>query len=78
MTEKRTKGRSRTLKAARILLGKAHVPCTVRNISETGACLQVQCTYGIPSSFDFQFENQAPRACKVTWIDSAKLGVQFV
>jgi hypothetical protein len=40
--------RRRMLKSGKILLGKHPVPCTVRNLSETGACLQVQTTAGIP------------------------------
>jgi len=39
------------LKSGKILLGKHAVPCAVRNLSETGAGLQVQTTTGIPSEF---------------------------
>ena len=58
-------------------LGKAAVPCTVRNLSETGACLQVQTTYGIQSTFAFAVDDKPLRACKVTWLDGTMIGVQF-
>lgn len=49
--QRRAAPRIRMLKSGKILLGKHAVPCTVRNLSETGACLQVQTTTGIPSEF---------------------------
>jgi hypothetical protein len=45
--------RRRLLKSGKILLRKHPVPCTIRNLSERGACLQVQTTAGIPAIFDF-------------------------
>ena len=65
------------LKSGKIMLGKIAVPCTVRNLSGTGACLQVQTTAGIPSSFNIAMADGTSRACKVTWLDETKLGVHF-
>jgi hypothetical protein len=45
--------RRRLLKSGKILLRKQPVPCTIRNLSERGASLQVQTTAGIPAIFDF-------------------------
>ena len=45
--------RRRLLKSGKILLRKHPVPCTIRNMSERSACLQVQTTAGIPAIFDF-------------------------
>jgi len=65
------------LKSGKILLGKAAVPCTVRNLSDGGACLQVQSTYGIPSAFDVAIDDKPVRACKVVWLDATTLRVEF-
>ena len=66
------------LKSGKIFLGKHPVPCTVRNLSETGACLEVQTTVGIPSQFDFVLADEPARACKVIWLDDTMIGVKFV
>jgi hypothetical protein len=65
------------LKSGKILLGSHAVPCAVRNLSETGACLEVQTTYGIPTKFEFVLPPQPPRLCKVVWIRDTKIGVHF-
>jgi len=77
MDNRRGSSRLRMLKSGRILLGKVSVPCTVRNLSDTGACLQLQSTYGLPSAFDFALDDKPPRACKVVWLDATTLRVQF-
>lgn len=78
MEERRTHPRVRMLKAGKIMLGKATVPCTVRNLSEGGACLQVQTTAGIPSHFDFAMAAGSTHHCKVAWLDQTRMGVAFV
>jgi hypothetical protein len=70
--------RRRLLKSGKILLGKHPVPCIIRNLSETGACLQVQTTAGIPSKFDVVLGNQPVRPCQIIWRDETKLGVKFI
>ncbi len=77
MDERRDSARLRMLKSGRILFGKAAVPCTVRNLSESGACLQVQSTYGLPSAFEFALDDKPPRHCKVVWIDGTIVRVEF-
>jgi hypothetical protein len=70
--------RKRILKSGKILLGKHPVPCAVRNISETGACLQVQTTAGIPSRFEFVIADEPARTCKIIWRNETKVGVMFI
>ena len=77
MDDRRDTSRLRMLKSGKILLGKAAVPCTVRNLSDGGACLQVQSTYGIPSAFDVAIDEKPARTCKVIWLDATTLRVQF-
>ena len=77
MDERRAKRRGRTLKSGKIILGKRAVPCTVHNLSETGARLKVQTTFGIPATFEFSMPGQPTRICKVAWLDDTTIGVQF-
>jgi hypothetical protein len=65
------------LKAGKIFLGKHAVSCTVRNLSETGACVQVQTTEGLPSEFSFSMADQPSRRCKVIWRTDTQMGLQF-
>ena len=77
MEERREDVRLRLLKSGKILLGKATVPCTVRNMSDGGARLQVQSTFGLPSAFELALDDHPPRPCKVIWLDATTLRVQF-
>lgn len=65
------------LKSGKIFIGSYQIPCAVRNLSEFGACLEVQTTIGIPAQFDFALPNQKPQTCKVMWRDYTRLGVHF-
>jgi len=78
--ERRRELRVRVLKAARILLNGhfSAISCTVRNISEGGACLSVASTIGIPERFDLMFEaDKTMRSCRMVWHGEQRLGVQF-
>ena len=77
MEERRTHIRHRVLKSGKIFLGRAAVTCAVRNVSEGGACLEMQTTFGIPSFFELAIADQPARACKVKWLDGTRLGVQY-
>jgi hypothetical protein len=77
MDDRRDSTRLRLLKSGKIVLGKACVPCTVRNLSDGGARLQVQSTFGLPSAFALALDDHPPRACKVIWLDATTLRVQF-
>ena len=68
----------RMLKSGKILLGGWEVPCTVRSLSESGACVEVQTTYGIPALFQFiMLDWKTPQSCKVMWRDDRRLGIYF-
>jgi hypothetical protein len=77
MDDRRSEKRSRTYKSGKILLGTWEVPCTVRNLSKTGGCLEVQTTYGIPGTFEFILPDHPSRTCRVIWMGDTKIGVQF-
>jgi hypothetical protein len=79
MDKRQPPPRRRLLKSGKILLGKHPVPCTIRNMTERGACLQVQTTAGIPAIFDFLRAGEpATRTCKIVWRDDTRIGVMFI
>jgi hypothetical protein len=77
--EKRSTFRKRVLKNAQIILSdKApKLDCAVRNLSNTGACLQLSTTYGIPMSFDVVLDG-VRRSCRAVWRTDTKIGVTFI
>lgn len=78
MAERRKTPRRRALKSGTIILGKeAVLPCTVRNLTESGASLEVSATFEIPSTFQFGLSGQTTRACKVIWGTDRQLGIHF-
>ena len=76
--EKRIAPRRRVLKAAFIVISEKapKLECTVRNLSDTGAALQVSTTYGIPAHFDVIIDG-ARHHCRSVWRTDVKIGVTF-
>ena len=79
MTENRARPRVRTLKGASIIFGVGStVDCVVRNLSETGACLEVPSPVGIPDDFTLQFKLEpTKRDGHVVWRSANRIGVYF-
>ena len=79
MIEKRANPRVRTLKGGSIIFGTAcTVDCVVRNLSETGACLEVASPVGIPDDFTLQIKPEpTKRNCHVAWRSANRIGVSF-
>jgi len=79
MDEKCTPERHRMLKHATIMFGwAAGISCVVRNVSPTGACLEVASHSGIPDTFDLVFDHdKSRRACEVIWRKRLLIGVTF-
>ena len=78
--EQRRQTRARTLKSARILFNdhRSVIDCTVRNLSPTGACLNVASAIGIPERFDVMFDaDQSVRPCRMVWHKEKQVGVEF-
>ncbi|MDE1937294.1 PilZ domain-containing protein [Bradyrhizobium sp.] len=76
MDEHRIAPRHRVLKGARIQFGGGSIDCTVRNISETGAALDVQSPLGIPTEFTLVTETDS-RPCRVVWRKEKRIGIIF-
>jgi hypothetical protein len=75
---KRVAARRRVLKTGYIIISdKApKLECTVRNVSDTGASIQVSTTIGIPSIFDVIIDG-ARRQCRSVWRTDTKIGIAF-
>ena len=78
MNDKRTKQRQRVLKAAKIVINHGGmIDCTIRDISENGACLRVTTALGIPESFVLILNETTRRPCRVKWRKTTQIGVEF-
>ncbi|WP_375157563.1 PilZ domain-containing protein [Bradyrhizobium sp. RDT46] len=78
MDERRDKARHRVLKAGTIEFGGGAIDCTVRNLSDTGAALDVTSPLGIPEHFTLFVAVDAKHlACTVVWRKEKRIGVRF-
>jgi hypothetical protein len=74
--EHRIANRHRVLKGGRIHFGGGTIDCTIRNVSETGAALDVASQLGIPTEFTLEADG-AHRPCRVVWRKEKRIGVTF-
>ena len=78
--ETRRAPRHKVLKGAKISFHSlmTSTECTVRNLSDTGACLVVTSQVGVPDDFDLVLDSdRSVRRCHVEWRTGAKIGVSF-
>ncbi|AUD00202.1 pilus assembly protein PilZ [Bradyrhizobium sp. UASWS1016] len=78
MNDKRTASRHRVFKAGKIAFDGGVIDCTVRNLSKTGAALEVESPVGIPHKFTVVIESdRIRRGCHVVWRKERRIGVMF-
>jgi hypothetical protein len=78
MDEHRTAQRRRVLKAGSIRFGDAAIDCTVRNMSEIGAALEVVTPLFIPDRFKLVVQTeQLKRPCHIVWRREKRIGIAF-
>ncbi|MBR1090820.1 PilZ domain-containing protein [Bradyrhizobium manausense] len=75
--DNRSAARHKVLKAATISFGGGAISCTVRNLSDSGASLEVASPIGIPDSVVLELEGGG-RRCRVVWRKEMRIGVRFV
>jgi len=76
--EHRIAPRRRILKAATIAFGGSQIDCTLRNISGTGAAIDVVTPLFIPDRFTLVVPTeQLKRACHIIWRREKQIGVAF-
>ena len=75
---KRIAPRRRVLKAGSIEVGGEAIACTLRNLSDTGAALEVVTPLYIPDRFTLSVQSkQLRRCCHVVWRKGTRIGVAF-
>lgn len=74
--EKRSAERRPALKAASIIIGVSAIDCSVRNMSEIGAALDVVFPLDIPSRF-LLIHVAGRKLCRIIWRSESSVGVSF-
>ena len=80
VAERKRYPRLRTLKTGKIVFDRRScvIDCMVRNVSSTGACLELPSTLGVPDRFDLLIgPGKDARRCHVAWKDDTRVGVTF-
>ena len=79
MDERRKAPRRQVKKSATILLGgNGKIICAVRDVSKTGAGLDVAGDVSLPGVFKIVLEMEtAQRRCRMIWRNENRLGVVF-
>ena len=76
--EKRAARRYRVLKGATIAFDGSGVACTVRNLSSSGAAVELASRASLPPSFMLVIEkDQFIRRCHPVWSNDKRIGVAF-
>ena len=57
--------------------GRIAIPCRLRDISESGAKLELEQQQLLPHTFDLQIRDMPPLRCALRWARGTRVGVQF-
>ena len=78
MVETRRAARFKVLKLAKIGSGKDEIVCTIRDLSITGAAIEVEDQAVVPDSFAlFVPEDGLNLTCRIVWRRGYRIGVVF-
>jgi hypothetical protein len=78
--EKRGAQRHRTIKGARLVLpgSESAFSCVMRNLSETGALVELPSTLGVPHDVILQTnDGHINRRCRIAWRTETRIGLHF-
>jgi hypothetical protein len=76
--EKRAAPRFRVLKGGTLAFHGSDVPCTVRNLSSSGAAVDLARRVSLPPTFMLVIEkDQFIRRCRAIWSDEKRVGLAF-
>ena len=77
--ERRRAPRRRTFKGGTISVAHAGtVGCVVRNISTTGACLEIESLAAVPHDFTLVIKPECSQwSCHIVWCEARRIGVRF-
>ena len=78
MVETRRAPRHRVLKAGTIEFDGGAIDCNVRNLSGTGAAIEISSQFGIPDKFTLLVPSDGLHLpCCVVWRKAYRIGVTF-
>jgi hypothetical protein len=78
MDERRTSPRHRILKAGTIEFSGCKIDCVIRNISATGAAIEINSPIWFPDSFVLAVASDgSARQCHIIWREDRRIGVAF-
>jgi PilZ domain len=78
MEDRRARPRQRVFKAGTIEFDGSGVDCTIRNMSATGAALDVVSPVGIPHEITLNVVSRHERQnCRIVWRKEKRIGVIF-
>jgi hypothetical protein len=79
MFERRKHERLASAEAAQIIFDEpdARMDCTIRDLSDDGACVEVSNTRLVPTLFKLVRASGATVLCRVAWRTRNKVGVTF-
>lgn len=79
MIEKRAAQRHRVFKGATIAFANSGIACTVRNVSEGGAAVDLDVPVTLPQSFTLSIaRDHFVRNCRAVWRRDRRVGLAFV
>ena len=80
MQERRKFARARVIKSAKLVVGTSSVvDCVVRNLTNTGARVEVPNTAALPENLVLTFDGgRSMRSCRLVWRTVNETGVEFL
>lgn len=79
MIEKRASRRYRVFKGATITFENGGIACTVRNVSDSGAAIDLENPVMLPQSFTLSItRDNFVRNCRPVWRNDKRVGLAFV
>ena len=78
MDERRISPRHRVLKAGTIEFSGSKLDCVIRNMSATGAAIEIKSPIRFPDSFVLAVTSDgSARRCHIVWREDKRIGVAF-
>jgi hypothetical protein len=78
MIEKRAAQRFKVLKGGLVAIEGGSIPCTVRNMSSTGAAVEFAQHVDLPSTFTLRIErDRFARRCRPVWSNKRRAGMAY-
>lgn len=79
MIEKRAAQRHRVFKGGTITFENSGIACTVRNVSASGAAIDLEGPVALPKSFTLSIaRDNFVRNCRAVWRSDRRIGLAFV